>query len=73
MAKCCYLVTGLQQTTEYGRKVAGEGGENPVYLRHFFCMGHGHKSDGWYKQTRRSGLQEHVRADKKHVVLQAVH
>lgn len=44
-----------------------------VYLKHFFCMGHGHKSDGWYRHTRRSGLQEHVRADKKHVVLQAVH
>lgn len=36
-------------------------------------MGQGHKSEGWYKHTRRSGLQEHVRADKKHVVLQAVH
>lgn len=47
--------------------------KTPVYLRHFFCMGQGHKSEGWYKHTRRSGLQEHVRADKKHVVLQAVH
>lgn len=65
-----YLVTGLQQTPRHGRKV---GKKNPVYLRHFFCMGQGHKSEGWYKHTRRSGLQEHVRADKKHVVLHAVH
>lgn len=66
-----YLATGLQQTIRYGRKVGRK--KNPVYLRHFFCMGQGHKSEGWYKHTRRSGLQEHVRADKKHVVLQAVH
>jgi len=63
------LAISLQDTIDLER----EKKQLLAYLKHLFCMGHGHKSDGWYRQTKRSGLQEHVRADKKHVVLQAVH
>lgn len=45
----------------------------PPHRRHLLPSGQSQRSAAWWRQTRRSGLQEQVSADKKHVVLHLWH